>query len=82
MADIECLQLRKRALARHPSAVGAPVERPVVELSEVSIGRRMDVELDDVCAGRKRSLHRRQRAFEERMLGRGSRMPEPGGRKP
>jgi hypothetical protein len=55
-------------IARRAIAIGAAVERPVVENREVAIGRRVDVELDDVGAGREGRFHGRQRVLDERVL--------------
>jgi hypothetical protein len=70
VADVECFELRQRVRARDAAAVGAAVERPIVEHGEVAVGGRMDVELDDVGAGSEGGLHGGNGVLEIRMLGR------------
>ena len=69
VADVELLQIGHRVIARRAVALGAAVERPVVEDREIAVGRRMDVELDDVGAGGKRRLHRGEGVLDELVLG-------------
>ena len=51
IADVERLQLGQRVVAGDAVAVGAAVERPVVEDDEMAVGGRVNVELDHVGAG-------------------------------
>ena len=41
-----------------PLAVGAAIQRPVVKHCELAVGGRMNVELDDIGAGRETGSHR------------------------
>ena len=58
MADVELLQIGHGVLARDAMAVGAAIQRPVVKHRELAVGGGMNVELDDIGAGRKAGPHR------------------------
>ena len=58
MADVELLQIGHGVFARDAMAIGAAIQRPVVKHRELAVGRGMNVEFDDIGAGRKTGAHR------------------------
>ena len=58
MADVELLQIGHGVFARDAVAVGAAIQRPVVKHRELAVGGGMNVELDDIGAGREAGAHR------------------------
>jgi hypothetical protein len=64
MADVELLQIGHAVFARDAMSVGAAIQRPVVKYRELAVGRRMNVELDDVGPDGKAGPHRTDRVFQ------------------
>nr|AMP48532.1 hypothetical protein [uncultured bacterium] len=64
VADIEFLELGHRMLTGDTSAVGAAVQCPIMEDSKVTVGRGMNVYLDDISTRIEAGLHRGYRILQ------------------